>query len=139
MRKINIYVVLVLSLVLGLSSCNPDDGPSLQDEAFELLEGEWTFGTTGSILLDGEDLSLNFPGFSLSFANGTYQTSNGGDLFRATGTWEWLNEEAKQITLDTGEEVTIVNLTESVFEFSFFHTGSAAAGIRGNYTIKVVK
>ena len=137
-RHIKVFALLVTIMVC---SCDPDDpsGPTLQEEAFAALAGDWAFGATGSIVLDGQDVSLNFPGFNLSFADGTYQTNNGGDLFNATGTWEWVNENAQQLILDTEEEVTIVTLTENLFEFSFFHNGNSVSGIQGNYVINVVK
>ncbi|MFY0594669.1 hypothetical protein, partial [Roseivirga sp.] len=93
----------------------------------------------GSILLDNEDISLNYPGFTLSFADGTYQTTNGADLFNATGTWDWTDDAGTVLTLDTGEEITINTLNLTEFSFSFFHAGSRRAGIRGNYTINVFK
>lgn len=137
-RHIKVFALLVTIMIW---SCGPDDpsGPTLQEEAFAVLAGDWGFGTTGSIVLDGQDVSLNFPAFSLSFADGTYQTNSGGNLFNATGTWEWVNENAQQLMLDTGEEVTIISLTETAFEFSFFHNGNTASGIQGNYVVKVVK
>jgi hypothetical protein len=137
-RHIKVFALLITIMVW---SCDPDDpsGPTLQDEAFAALAGNWSLGTTGSIVLDGQDVSLNFPGFSLSFADDTYQTSNGGSLFNATGTWKWVNQNAQQLALDTGEEVTIIVLTEGIFEFSFFRNGSTAAGMQGNYLVQVEK
>lgn len=132
-------MLIILVSVITLS-CQNDNNPGRgSDVVFEKLAGDWSVGTQGSIVLDGEDISLNYSGFTLSFANGTYQTTNGGDLFRATGTWEWADTNGRVLTLDTGEDVTIVKLTPAEFEFSFFHTGSTRAGIQGNYTVTVFK
>lgn len=123
-----------------LWSCGNDDNPGRgSDVVFQKLAGDWSLGTSGGIVLDGQDISLNYPGFTLSFADGTYQTTNGGDLFRATGTWQWADEAGRVLTLDTGEDVTIVKLTQSDFEFTFFHAGNVRAGIQGNYTVNVSK
>lgn len=139
--KKSTYLVLILSVFLLLPSCGTEgtSEPDAQALAFELLAGNWGFGTNGTIVLDGQDVSLNFAGFSLSFTDGSYQTTNAGDLLSASGTWSWVNENAQQLLLDTGEEVTIQNLTQTSFEFSFFHQGNTAAGIQGNYTITVNK
>lgn len=139
-RQHSRLLILLITINL-LSACGGDGstGPSLQEIAFEKLSGSWSLATSGGILLDGQDVSLNYPGFSLSFADGTYQTINGGDLFNASGTWAWSNESAQQLTMDTGEDVTIQNLSENQFRFTFFHQGSTAAGIRGNYTVNVEK
>lgn len=135
--------LFIFLLFVSLASCRPDDpnGPSIQDLTFEKLEGNWIFGNTGSVTLDGQDITLNYPGFALSFADGTYTTTNAGDLFRASGTWQWTSESATSVLLDTGEEVTIIDLTETAFKFSFTHTGTGgtAAGTAGNYVVTLAK
>lgn len=140
--RTNILILLMLIGCLWLS-CAADDPsvPSQQQLTFEKLVGSWTLGASGSVLLDGLDISLNYPGFSLSFADGTYQTTNAGDLLSASGTWEWVDQEAQHILLGSGETVTIEELTEVLFRFSFTHsgTGGTAAGLDGNYVITVNK
>lgn len=143
-NKATHYITYTFILLACLwMSCGDDEpsGPTEQELAFEMLAGDWTFGTNGSILLDGQDVSLNYPGFSLSFADGTYQTQNAGDLLSASGTWRWANEEAGSLLLDSGEEVTIIELTETLFRFSFTSTGTGgeAAGTAGNYVVTVEK
>lgn len=137
------YLLYTLLLFVSLASCRSDDtnGPSVQDLTFEKLAGNWTFGTSGSITLDGQDITLNYPDFALSFADGTYNTTNAGDLFRASGTWQWTGEEATSVLLDTGEEVTIIDLNETALKFSFNHTGTGgtAAGTAGNYVVALAK
>lgn len=137
------HILFTLLLFVSLASCGSDDtsGPSLQDLTFEKLAGNWTLSTNGSIRLDGQNVSANYAGFSLSFADGSYTTTNAGDLFRANGTWQFVGETAESISLDSGEEITVLELTETRFVFSFSSngTGGTAAGIAGNYTITVVK
>ena len=138
------YTLILLALAGSLLlNCGDDEpaGPTDQDLAFEKLAGAWTFGTSGSITLDGQDVSLNYPGFSLSFTDGTYQTQNAGDLLSASGTWQWVDESAEVIVLDSGEQVTIVNLTDTNFQFSFTSdgTGGEVAGTAGNYVVTVEK
>lgn len=108
-----ISLILIISLLFFACGSDGASEPSAQEAAFAKLSGQWTMGSSGSIILDGQDISLNFANFSLSFANGTYQTTNAGDLFSASGTWEWVNENARQLILDSGEEVNIQNLTET--------------------------
>ncbi len=137
-----LFVLLLLACLIS-ASCGSDDpsGPTVQELTFEKLAGSWTFGTNGSIVLDGQDISANYPGFALSFADGTYTTTNAGDLFEASGTWQWTSEQATSVLLDTGVEVTIIDLSETAFRFSFTHagTGGTAAGTAGNYTITLEK
>lgn len=140
MKNVKQYLLAIVALFL-ITSCGSDDPstPTAQAEAFEKLSGSWTLGATGSITVDGQDVSLNYPGFTLSFTDGGYRTTNAGDLFSATGTWSWVDDSANRITLGTGEEVTIISLTETRFQFSFSFDGAIATGIAGNYTITVEK
>ncbi len=137
------YLLYTLLLFVSLASCRPDDpnGPSIQDLTFEKLAGNWALGSSSTIMLDGQDITLNYPGFALSFADGTYNTTNAGDLFKASGTWQWSGEMATSVILDTGEEVTIIDLSETDFQFSFTHTGTGgtAAGTAGNYVVTLEK
>ncbi|MHA7101883.1 hypothetical protein, partial [Roseivirga pacifica] len=105
------------------------------------LGGDWNLGNgAGRIEVDGTDVSANYPGFTLSFTDGGYTTTNGADLFNASGTWQWGDEEARTIKVDDGKEVTISLLNANRFTFTFSHSGTnSAAGIAGNYTVSVVK
>lgn len=143
------YNTLLFAIVIGLASmlsCKTDDpeGPSTVEEAFEKLSGSWDIATSGSILLDGQDVSLNYEGFGLSFTDGSYQTVNAGELFDASGTWQWTDEQARQILLGDGKTITIIELTETLLQFSFTFSGTGGVangveGVDGNYEISVFK
>jgi hypothetical protein len=137
-------ILLLVVLVIILSSCGGNGGgpeePSEQDLAFEKLSGAWTLNNGGSINLDGNNVSANYAGFTLSFTDGSFTTTNAGDLFPASGTWEWVGEATNQIRTGRGKVVTISTLTTSSFQFSFTKNASnAAAGIDGNYVIALNK
>ncbi|NVJ46377.1 MAG: hypothetical protein HWE07_04590 [Cytophagia bacterium] len=137
-----ITILIILGLILLAFSCNPDDPiePSLQDLTYENLAGEWALGQFSSIKVDGADVSANYPGFSLSFAEGTYTTTNAGNLFSPNGTWEWTDTDATQVNLDDGKVISIQSLTTSKFVFSFIKSdGPVRAGLAGSYTITVEK
>lgn len=145
MKMRNLYTLLAVLLVVGLA-CNPDDNsePTAQELAFEILSGSWGLTQGGSIVVDGQDLSLNYQGFSVSFTNGSYSTTNAEDLFNASGTWTWVDNEAQMISLDDGKQITIRSLTETEFVFNFSFSGSGgqanhADGIAGSYVITVNK
>lgn len=140
LSQLGLFLLICLSLV----SCDPEGGldeETAQQIAFQKLSGAWTLNNgAGSIVVDGTDVSANYAGFALSFTNGGYTTTNADQLFRATGTWEWIDREARMIRLDDGKELTIVTLNEFRFTFTFnFVDGGVRAGIPGNYTISVVK
>lgn len=141
MKKFNLYIAMLFALIIATSSCKSDD-PMInisQEEAFMRLAGQWAFGVNGSIVLDGTDVSANYPGFALSFANGTYTTTNSAELFSASGTWEWTDQEARSLRLDNDKSITILALTENSFIFNFSFSRSTRAGIAGNYTVTLNK
>ncbi len=132
-------MILAAIIMMG---CNNDDplAPTLNELAYEKLAGQWSIAQFGSIKVDGADVSANYPGFSLSFTEGGYTTTNGGDLFSASGTWEWLGEEGNQVALDDGKEITLTSLTLSRFVFTFTKSdGPVRAGIAGNYVVTVTR
>lgn len=137
-------LLLICTAFLSVLSCTNSEGEpdvTAQEEAFEKLAGQWGFGSNneGSIFIDGVDATLNYSGFSLSFTDGTYQTQNAGSLLNASGTWEWLDEDARQLQVDSGEVITLNELTETRLRFSFTSDGNVAAGSAGNYIITLVK
>ena len=142
-RSIYTYTLILALALFSLLSCTPDDGPvepSLQGLTYENLAGDWTLGQFGSIKLDGADVSANYDGFALSFTEGAYTTINAGDLLSSSGTWEWVDDEATQVTLDDGKVITISSLSSTKFVFSFTKSdGPVRAGLAGNYTITVEK
>ena len=144
-RKPKVYVVSIIMFfsVLACGSVDPsaDEAKVL---AFENLSGNWTFGTDGSISVDGQDVSLNFEGLALSFTDGGYGTTNAGQLFAASGTWEWGDSEARTVNLDDGKIITISTLTTTrfVFTFSVFADRpvvNSGNSIKGSYLISLNK
>ena len=148
MKQLNTHTLFLSSLsllLITILSCGGgDDGPeppTAQEEAFALLAGDWSLSNGGSVLLDGSDVSGNYPGFSLSFTDGGYTTTNAGDLFRSSGTWEWAGDSDRMIVVDDSKQVSISLLNETDFNFSFQLTGSGgeAAGLAGSYEVRLKK
>ena len=144
MKIRSIYTQIILTIVaISALSCTPDDGPAspkATEIAFEKLAGQWTLGQFGSIKVDGADVSANYSGFALSFTDGGYTTTNAGELFNASGTWDWADESGRVVTLDDGKTVNIQQLTPNKFVFSFTKSdGPVRAGLAGNYVITVEK
>ncbi|KOF02573.1 hypothetical protein AWW67_01065 [Roseivirga seohaensis] len=135
-----IVILLITASCGGGGGGDDNPGPSEQELAFDKLKGDWGITNNGKIELDGGNVAANYVGFTLSFTNGAFTTTNAGDLFPATGTWEWVGEGTNQIRTGRGKLVTITSLTTTNFEFSFTKTASnSVAGVSGNYVIKVTK
>ena len=141
-KYINNLLLIIISfgLVISCSGDGPEE-PTAQELTYEKLAGEWSLPTSGGIVVDEVDRTLNYQGFRLSFTEGGYTTINAGDLFKATGTWSWTNSNTvNELILDDGKSITIQTLTTSQFVFSFTQSeGGVRAGAAGNYTIRVNK
>lgn len=133
---------MIVFFTILMASCGNKDNnppsPNEQELAQEILEATWSIDDGGSITLDNRDVALNYEGFSLIIGDGTFTTTNAGDLFPASGTWEWVGDTDNQITTGKGKEITITALSTSTFTFSFIKTNTnAVAGVSGNYSITV--
>lgn len=132
-------------LSVMMLSCGSDDntGPTLSDQelAYAQLAGSWSLQDNGSFTVDGQDVSINYPGFRISFTNGGYSTNNAGELFKPSGSWNWANAAAGAIDLDDGKTISISSLTASSFSFTFQFsgTGGTANGVGGSYNITLNK
>lgn len=139
-----LWIVLIWAFSMGCGGDDAPPAPTPQEEAYAILSGGWGISQGGGINLDGHDVSLNYFGFTLSFSDGVYVTTNAGNLFSARGVWNWANEEAGMINLDDGKVLSIVSLTaeEFIFSFQLNSTGgvaNGASGISGNYVVTVNK
>ena len=140
MKKLMICAIALS--IFSLLGCGGDDGPppeTAQEKAFKKLSsGSWGL-SGGSIKVDGVDESTQYPNFSLSINKSSYSSSNGGKLFKPSGTWKWKDTKTdNSITLD-GKEITITQLTASKLVFTFTFSGAVAAGISGAYTVTLNK
>lgn len=141
LHTIKSLIVILLSVFI-ITSCGGggDDEPSAQELAEELLEASWDISNGGSITLDGSAVSDRYQGFSLVIGDKTFTTTNAGDLFPASGTWEWVGDSDNRVITGNGKEITINELNNNTFAFSFLKTDqNVAAGIPGNYSVTVTR
>ena len=144
MRSIHIIRIICVALLLGLHvSCKKkkkDEEPDPQELALAALAHSWSV-SNGSVIRDGLDVSANYVGLQLTISDGNYSTTNAGELFAASGTWEWEGASTSRFTMDDGKTVTIGTLNETMLVISFDHTGSGgtAFGVSGAYQITLTK
>ena len=140
------YCVIVLLGLVMLSACGGSDSVPVDEESLA-LNGDWVLPTSGGgVVVDGIDRSLNFVGFKISLGsdtNGqekTYRTSNAGDLFRASGTWDWVSDSKNSMILSEGKTLAIQIRQPSRLVLTFnYADGGVRSGISGNYTITLEK
>ncbi len=144
-RVVKQYVIVLIGLLI-LSSCGGSDPIPVDEEALA-LNGDWVLPAAGGgINVDGVDRSLNFVGFKISIdsdTNGqekTYNTENAGDLFSASGTWDWGSESKNSLVLSEGKTLNIQTQQSGRLVLTFNYTnGGVRAGISGNYILTLEK
>lgn len=134
-------------IVLSVASCGggEDEDPEVPEEtpqeiAQALLENNWTIADGGSITLDGSNISDRYDGFGMNVGNLSFTTTNAGNLFPATGTWQWVGTSDNSVTTGNGKEITITQLSTTRFIFTFQKTDqNAVAGVPGSYVVTLTR
>lgn len=143
--RTNALILFSLCLALisagcGKSNSGGDTEPTEQELALAALQGTWSLANGGTIARDGNDVSANYSGFTVRLSEGTYQTTNAGDLFSASGTWTWLGQSTTQFNLDDGKTISIEQVETDRWVFSFTQSnGGTIEGVEGLYRITLTK
>ena len=107
--------VLLVDGMFNLSGCGGND-PSPQEKMKSLLTaGIWT---VQSVSVNGVDQSSLFKNMTITFADATYTTTNGGLVWPATGSWVFANESATAFTRNDGIDVQLTEVTSSSLKMS---------------------
>ncbi|HEU5145684.1 MAG TPA: hypothetical protein VFT90_03180, partial [Chryseosolibacter sp.] len=101
--KTCLALMALVGCVVALSACGGDD-PAPKTEAEKRIEmltsgdATWTPATTAGVTVDGVDVTDElFPGFTLTFQDGTYTTSGTSPVWPAQDTWRFKDETATVI------------------------------------------
>ena len=133
-----------------LFSCGPDDPSPIDLQREELTTAPWG---EPNVTRDGLDVSDDFLGFVLTFNQDTYKTTNGGNAWPSSGTWEFQNGDPNVIVRDAGtdkEVVIAISITEVEMTATFtvdepiFTEGSSGSRLMNvpaqySFTIERVK
>ena len=136
-RKYSIFTSVLLAIVL-LGSCEEDEtlSPSDLDIQIELISRDWV---VKSVTLDGNDESINWPEFSISFTkNKSYSASNISDqrlgtVWSSSGTWDFKDvNDLSTIVRNDGVEINMnVDETNCTMSFEYVDPNGRAAAISG--------
>ena len=111
--------------VFQLASCdNGSDSPSVTEveRVRNLLIGTGTAGSTWTLntaTVDDIDYSEVFAGFTITFNETGFTSTNGSLVFASTESWSFKDETAKEIVTGSQLEITIDELTQNRLVFSF--------------------
>jgi len=96
------------------------------------------------VTVDGVDYSDLYKDFSIKFDKTTYTTTSGAPVWKASGTWVFLNEEATLMKMDDNREVEINSISNDFLELSFqweentFEPGRVSS-VKGKQRFKLKK
>jgi hypothetical protein len=111
------FAFIAVILLLALPSCNKKDELTTQEKVSAQL-------TTAAgwqdpvVTVDGVDYSDLYKDFSIKFDKSTYTTTSGAPMWKASGTWVFINEEATLMKMDDKREVELL-VTDDFLELSF--------------------
>ena len=139
----NILFFSGLALLLSLAACKTDEAPTVQEQATTMLTSAAAWQSP-VVTVDGVDYSDLYKDFSIKFDKTTYTTTSGAPLWKASGTWVFLNEEATLMKLDNDREVEIISISDDFLELSFqwnedtFEPGRVSS-VKGKQKFKLKK
>ena len=140
-KKSLVCLLAILGISLALA-CGGDDSPSPEALRQQELTATWS---VASVINDGQDVSSQFTGFSLTITSEqTYSTVNGGNPWPAQGTFELVANNLDEFIRDDGVRVVITSIDETTLSLTFQITdvgGRAfgSNGITGTFTFNLNK
>lgn len=143
--SLRLAITCLLALVALLSSCKKNDpAPSLtalEINSSLITSGSWKIQ---NVTIDGVDQSTLFTGLTLSFTSSTFTTSNGNQVWPASGTWSFINAEATKVLRSDNIEVTLGEISETKLVLSLpwnktTFTGGRGSSLKGTHTFAFSK
>jgi hypothetical protein len=143
MKNINIAASLIVIIgLLFLTSCKKDDPEPETARIQKLLAANsWVIQTVTVNEIDQTNL---FTGLTLSFTKTNYSTTNGGVVWPASGTWEFVDETAKIIERNDGLRITITEVTNTSLKLALTWStttlgGGQTASVAGDHAFSFIK
>jgi hypothetical protein len=140
MKYLNIVkTVVAVFLVLHISGCGKDDpkpaGPTANEATEKLLTAKsWQIS---EVKVDGVISDL-YPGLTIAFGSKTFTATNGGPVWPASGTWNFVGESGTKLLRNDGLDITIENIssTQLIILFSWnssTFTNGRAGSLKGSH------
>lgn len=104
-----VFSSLALCLVLVLASCGDDAAQSETDRVKDILiSGTWKVQT---VSVDNTDQTLLHKNLTLTFTGANYTTTNGANVWPASGGWSFTDDTAKTILRSDGVSMAVGEAT----------------------------
>lgn len=135
MKTIKIIILSsIVASVTMLVACGGGDDPSPQQQMTnQLMNGGEPWSVAGgTVTVDGNDVTNEWSGFTISFTEDTYTTnsSNAAEVWPSSGTWDFANETTTS-DLQRGDGTSMdVSIDNNVLTIRF----DAPWGVNGRTT-----
>ena len=137
-----VFSIPILFGLCLIAACKSEDEgdtiPKTEEELqLEKLSKTWI---PGFIQRDGVDVTGEFSGFTLTFTqNKTYTAVNGGEVFPASGTWEFATGNLNRMVRDDGVVMeVVVTATTLNLQFQIDSPGGRFAGTSGDFEFDLI-
>lgn len=146
MHKIT-YIITTLIIVSLMATTGCDSGSSdseptateLQSEVLKNTGNPWVLST---VTKDDLDVTGQFEGFTLTFEESTYTTTNSlPSVWATSGTWEFNNDNPNSILRD---DVVVISINSNnnhltlTFTITELNNGGRTESINGEYQFNLV-
>lgn len=128
-----IKIIILVFVLLRISGCGQEEKFTPNEKTEELLMAQvWELT---EVRIDGVVSDL-YAGLTLTFGSKTYTTTNGGKVWPASGTWEFIGEKGDKILRDDGLQIDIIsaNASQPVISFTWNSTvydGGRTGSLKG--------
>jgi hypothetical protein len=112
----NVLSLVVLIALVGLVGCNKDTVQSETERVKGILKGSWK---VQSVSVDGTDQTALYKNLTLSFTDTGFTTTNGANVWPASGTWSFTNDTGKSMLRSDGTTITITEATATKLVLAF--------------------
>jgi hypothetical protein len=138
--------LIALTLLMGVlvTGCKKTTVTPKTDEELQIekLTGTWVLqaGSSAVTVDIVNDVTTNWPGFTLTLGNKTYQTSSSPEalIWPSSGTWAF-GTSVSTLVRDDGVEISVsVTDTSLQLQFDYSASGGRLNGIEGNWVFKMV-
>lgn len=109
--------VVTIAVLLAISGCGGDE-PTKNEKVTKLLTakgGTWSAAGNSAVTIDGVEVGDElFPGFSITFTDGSFTTTGTSPVWLRQDTWSFKDKSANVIIRgQDGKEITISSITKT--------------------------
>ncbi|MEM9679026.1 MAG: hypothetical protein AAF901_01780 [Bacteroidota bacterium] len=137
-RKASVVITIgLLCSQLALQGCRDDDETNPQEIRLQELSQTWVLGTVTN---DGNDVTSQFTGFTLTIDQFSFTTQNGGNTWPDSGTYSFLENDLDLILRLDAVEINVVSLSAEALTITFqiSQLNGRKQGVTGNFEFQLI-